>query len=240
MQESKFTVLLGNIGTVFCLSATVSENFCRISACRETLFMIISHFIHLTDVFKSRLSIPIVKYLRFLNSPFLLHFVAVLKSQRDLSEKLKRKREQRLKKLEMEQAAEKDDFDRKVSYSQNFNITRVLPYLIPIGVIMVYFSTYTRPCVHKTTCANQTNSGFRRLVLVLYKQFKGESFHWQFQVIRSRARHSELWLRLEQLLRFSRALQSLCVHPQHDIHVRKLSVNRVSNSRSIIKWVSFQ
>ena len=39
----------------------------------------------------------------------------MLKSQRDLSEKLKRKREQRMKKLEMEQAAEKDDFERKVS-----------------------------------------------------------------------------------------------------------------------------
>ena len=41
--------------------------------------------------------------------------VAILKSQRDLSEKLKRKREQRMKKLEMEQAAEKEDFERKVS-----------------------------------------------------------------------------------------------------------------------------
>ena len=41
----------------------------------------------------------------------------------------------------MEQAAEKDDFDRKVSYSQiliyNFNIARVLPNLIPIRVVMV-------------------------------------------------------------------------------------------------------
>ena len=42
---------------------------------------------------------------------------AVLKSQRDLSEKLKRKREQRMKKLEMEQATEKDDFERKVNIS---------------------------------------------------------------------------------------------------------------------------
>ena len=33
-----------------------------------------------------------------------------------------------------------------------YNIARVLPYLIPIGVIMVYFSTYARPCVHSMTC----------------------------------------------------------------------------------------
>ena len=57
-----------------------------------------------------------MKNLRFLNSSFLTHFVAILKSQRDLSEKLKRKREQQMKKLEMEQATEKDDFDRKVSH----------------------------------------------------------------------------------------------------------------------------
>ncbi|XP_068710137.1 golgin subfamily A member 6-like protein 26 [Montipora foliosa] len=41
------------------------------------------------------------------------HQQAVLKSQRDLRQKLKRKREQRMKKLEMEQASEKDDFHRK-------------------------------------------------------------------------------------------------------------------------------
>ena len=45
-----------------------------------------------------------------------LHFLtAILKSQNDLNEKLKRKREQRMRKLEMEQAAEKEDFERKVS-----------------------------------------------------------------------------------------------------------------------------
>ena len=45
---------------------------------------------------------------------------------------------------------------------RNYNTARVLPYLIPAGVIMVHFSSwYVRPCVHKMACANQTNSGFR-------------------------------------------------------------------------------
>ena len=34
-----------------------------------------------------------------------------------------------------------------------YNIVRVLLYLIPIGVIMVHFSTYARPCIHEMTCA---------------------------------------------------------------------------------------
>ena len=42
-------------------------------------------------------------------------FAAILKSQNDLNEKLRRKREQRMRKLEMEQAAEKEDFERKVN-----------------------------------------------------------------------------------------------------------------------------
>lgn len=40
--------------------------------------------------------------------------LAVLRSQNDLGERLQRKRAQRMKKLEMEQAVEKDEFDRKV------------------------------------------------------------------------------------------------------------------------------
>ena len=36
-----------------------------------------------------------------------------------------------------------------------YNIARAHPNLIPIGVIMVHFSTYTRPCVHPMTCASQ-------------------------------------------------------------------------------------
>lgn len=43
------------------------------------------------------------------------HQQAILKSQNDLNEKLKRKREQRMRKLEMEQAAEKEEFERKAS-----------------------------------------------------------------------------------------------------------------------------
>ena len=46
-------------------------------------------------------------------SPFFLP-LDVLRSQKDLSERLKKKREQRMKKLQMEQAVEKDEFDRKV------------------------------------------------------------------------------------------------------------------------------
>lgn len=43
------------------------------------------------------------------------HQQAILKSQNDLNEKLRRKREQRMRKLEMEQAAEKEDFERKAN-----------------------------------------------------------------------------------------------------------------------------
>ena len=36
----------------------------------------------------------------------------------------------------------------------SYNVARVLPYLIPIGVIIVYFSTYAWPYVHQMTCAS--------------------------------------------------------------------------------------
>ena len=36
-----------------------------------------------------------------------------------------------------------------------YNIAHVHPNLIPIGVIMVHFSTYARPCVHPMSCATQ-------------------------------------------------------------------------------------
>ena len=49
-------------------------------------------------------------------------------------------------------------------------IAGVLPYLIPTSVIMVHFSTFARPCVHKMTGANQTKSGFRRLVFTKFPQ----------------------------------------------------------------------
>ncbi|CAH3143176.1 unnamed protein product [Porites lobata] len=44
---------------------------------------------------------------------------AILKSQRDLTEKLKRKRQQRMRKLEMEQAAEREEFERKAGQLVN-------------------------------------------------------------------------------------------------------------------------
>ena len=45
-----------------------------------------------------------------------------------------------------------------------YNIARVLPHLIPIGVIMVHFSTYARLCVHQMTCANQVGKRARVVV----------------------------------------------------------------------------
>ena len=54
--------------------------------------------------------------------------------------------------------------------SNTYNIARVLHYLMSIGIIMVHFSTYARPCVPEMTCANQSNSGFRRLVFTKFPQ----------------------------------------------------------------------
>ena len=48
-------------------------------------------------------------------------------------------------------------------YSYCYNVVRVLPYLIPIGVIMVHSSTYARPCVHPMTCASQMGGSMRAL-----------------------------------------------------------------------------
>ena len=52
-----------------------------------------------------------------------------------------------------------------------YNIARVLPYLIPIGVIMVHFSTYARPCDYQMTCANQIG----KCALCYEKLFYGET-----------------------------------------------------------------
>ena len=41
----------------------------------------------------------------------------------------------------------------------------MLPNLIPIGVIMVHFSTYARPCVHPMTCASQMGEACARYVI---------------------------------------------------------------------------
>ena len=46
----------------------------------------------------------------------------------------------------------------------DYNIAGVLPYLIPIGVIMVHFETYARPCVYQMTCASQMEKRARYVV----------------------------------------------------------------------------
>ena len=45
-----------------------------------------------------------------------------------------------------------------------YNIARVHPNLIPIGVIMVHFSSYARPCVHPMTCASQMEKHARAVL----------------------------------------------------------------------------
>ena len=45
------------------------------------------------------------------------------------------------------------------------NIARVPPNLISIGVFMVHFSTYARPCVHPMTCASQMGEPCARSVI---------------------------------------------------------------------------
>ena len=42
---------------------------------------------------------------------------------------------------------------RLARYTINYNVVCVLPYLIPICVIMVHFFTYARLCVHRMACA---------------------------------------------------------------------------------------
>ena len=45
-------------------------------------------------------------------------------------------------------------------------IARVHPNLIPIiGVIMVHFSIYARPCVHSMTCASQMGEACAHYVI---------------------------------------------------------------------------
>ena len=52
-----------------------------------------------------------------------------------------------------------------VWYGKVYNIARVHPNLIPIGVIMVHFSTNARLCVHPMTCASQMGEGCARCVI---------------------------------------------------------------------------
>ena len=53
----------------------------------------------------------------------------------------------------------------KVMFKPIYNIARVHPNLIPIGVIMVHFSTYARPCVHPMTCASQMGEACAHCVI---------------------------------------------------------------------------
>ena len=55
--------------------------------------------------------------------------------------------------------------ERDIYYSSNYNIARAHPNLISIGVIMVHFSTYARPCVHPMTCASQVKEACARYVI---------------------------------------------------------------------------
>ena len=51
-----------------------------------------------------------------------------------------------------------------------YNIARMLPYQIPISVIMAHFSTYARPCVHKMTCkSDKLGVSVAYLALSFYK-----------------------------------------------------------------------
>ena len=60
---------------------------------------------------------------------------------------------------------------RASSTIANYNIACVHPNLIPIGVIMVHFSTYARPCVHPMTCASQIGEACARYALCYKKNF---------------------------------------------------------------------
>ena len=44
------------------------------------------------------------------------------------------------------------------------------PNLIPIGVIMVHFSTYARPCIRPMTCASQVKEACTRYVIKNFLQ----------------------------------------------------------------------
>ena len=78
-------------------------------------------------------------------------FAAILKSQNDLNEKLRRKREQRRRKLEMEQAAEKEDFERKVN-KMIFFLFALWPFSFAVSLpcLLRSLSVVSSPC-HATS-----------------------------------------------------------------------------------------
>ena len=53
---------------------------------------------------------------------------------------------------------------------KHYNIARLHPNLIPIGVTMVHFSTNARPCVHPMTCASQMGEACARYVIKNFLQ----------------------------------------------------------------------
>ena len=59
----------------------------------------------------------------------------------------------------------KDDRKGTVAHRVIYNIARVHPNVIPIGVIMAHFSTYARPCIHPMTCASQMGEARARYVI---------------------------------------------------------------------------
>ena len=66
---------------------------------------------------------------------------------------------------------------RASSTISNYNIASVHPNLIPIGVIMVHFSTYARTCVHPMTCASQIGEACARYALCYKKKLFTERQH---------------------------------------------------------------
>ena len=67
--------------------------------------------------------------------------------------------------------------------TKNYNIAHVHPNLIPIGVIMVHFSTCARPCVHQMTCASQMGEACARCVFK--KTFTEKQHHKRSIFIRA-------------------------------------------------------
>ena len=74
----------------------------------------------------------------------------------------------------------------------SYNIAHVHPNLIPIGVVMVHFSTYARPCVHPMTCASQMEKHARAMSVIksfLERQhYKKCTFIAQLRASKARAR----------------------------------------------------
>ena len=71
---------------------------------------------------------------------------------------------------------------------QYYNIARVHPNWIPIGVIMVHFSAYTWPCVHLMTCASRMGEACARYVI---KTFYRETTPLKMYIYKSLSKFNE-------------------------------------------------